>query len=553
MSEVSNDQAHRKARVLKSGLNVVAGTVLFIVILLGLYWLAGKSQQRIDLTANKMYTLSDSTRNLLKDLKDRVTITVYATEKDTPPEWTEKRNELRELLSQYRSISNGRVQYTFRDVSPGSEGAKAATDAGMEPSLMQQASATTYQINQGYFGLQAEYKGKSEPIPFIDPNTSLEYQLTRVINKVAAINIPKIGIVAPAGNPMMGQTGNFTQLSAELENEGFEVSELQATALGELSSLNILMIIDPQNLQEEALFQIDQYVMNGGNLFVAAPGVQLSNRMGMNSVMPNPPNINSILEPYGLKIDSTLVEDWQGGRQQAAITRAGTLVQYKDPLVFITANNSDKSNITKNIRQLMFAYTSTVSRSDRGTSGSVVSLVQSSDNSRVQDGQFTLEPTELKPPTPEEKTTAKDLVMMVSGRLTSRYANTPAPTLTNDDGTTRAVADADIVKKSKSESKVVVMGSALALVNQAIQAAPTNALLPLNMAEAFTRGSDVLDLRARESTMAQLRAIKPNESMWTQILIVGGIPVLLILAGFTKLFLNRRRKARYRRIYGGQA
>jgi gliding-associated putative ABC transporter substrate-binding component GldG len=550
MSDLNNtDHDNRKTRVIKSGLNAIAGTVLFLLILIGAYWLAGKSHQRADLTRNKMYTLSDSSRNLLKKLQDRVTVTIYATEKDTPPDWTEKRNELRELMSQYRNISEGKIQYTFRDVSPGSESAKAATDAGMEPSLMQESSTTSYKINQGFFGLQAEYKGKSETIPFIDPNTSLEYQLTRVINKVAAVNIPKIGVVAPGGNPLMGQPGNFTALTGALQEEGFEVSELQPTQLKDLSKLDMLMLIDPQNLSDEALYHIDQYVMNGGKMFVAAPGVQLSGRGGMESVVPNPPNINKLLESYGLRIDPTIVEDWQGARPKAAITRAGTMAQYKDPLLFTTANRSEKSNITKNIPMLLFAYTSSVSRSDHGTSAPVTSLVQSSDNSRIQEGEFTLEPTELKPPTAQEKTTPKDLVMMVSGTLSSHYADSPAPALTNDDGTTHAVDEASIAKKSKPSAEVIVMGSALMLVNQALQQIPTNALLPLNAAEALTRGSDVLSLRAREPVIPQLRKITPAESMWTQVLVIGGIPLLLILFGFFNAMMIRRRKARYRRMF----
>lgn len=557
MSDTPNtDHLHRKARVMRSGLNALAGTVLFFLILVGIYWLAGQGhRQRIDLTGQHLYTLSDASKKLLQQLNDRVTVTVYATEKDTPPEWTEKRNELRELLAQYRNLSNGKLQFTFKDVTPGAENAKAATDAGMQPSLMQEASSTSYKINQGYFGLQAQYKGKSETIPFISPNVSLEYQLTRVINKVAQVNIPKIGLMAPGGNPMMGQQGNFNDLRQELEGQAFEVVDVEPTAVKDLDKLDMLMVIDPQNLSDDALFHIDQYVMNGGKLMVAAPGVQLSNgRMGMGpSVVPQSPNINNLLESYGLHIDSNLVEDWKGARQQAAMTRAGTLVQYRDPLVFQTVNKNEKNVITKKMPGMMFAYTSTVSPSDRGTSGTITPLVQSSENSRVQEGQFTLEATEIKPPTQDEKTKPQDLVMMVEGTLDSRYADSAPPVLTKDDGTTYTPDAASIVKKSKPEARVVVVGSALLLVDQAVEAVPANILLPLNLAETFTRGSDILNLRAREATTAQLREVTPAESLWTQVLIIIGIPLVLVLFGLFKFIMLRRRKARYRRIYAGNA
>jgi len=547
------DQDNRRARVLKSGLNVVLGCVLMFVVLAGLYWLAGSLHKRVDLTRNHVYTLSQNSKDILKKLQDKVTITVYTTEKDTPAEWTQRVDDLKELLTQYRSASNGKVQFTLRDVTPGSDSPaeKAAREAGMEASLMQQSSATELKLNKGYFGLQAEYRGKSESIPFLAGN--LEYQLTRAINKVAAISTPEIGFMAPQGNPLMGQQSQFSLLHNELEEEGFKVTDLQPTSLGDLSKYAMLMLLDPQNLSEEALFKIDQYVMHGGKLFVAAPGVQLSSRMGMNSVTPNPPNINSLLESYGLRISPNLVEDWQGGRSQARLTRSGTLVQYKDPFVFTTTQKSSDSPLTKHIPMAMFAYTSTVDNSDRGTSGTVTKLLTSSENSRTQSGPFTIEATELKPPTRSEKLEKQTLAMMVSGHLNSRYATEPPPVLTKDDGTTYTPSADEILKTSKGDPEVVVVGSALLLVNEALQGVPANILLPLNVAEAFTRGSGSLELRARDLVVPQLRAITPAEASWTQILVIGGVPLLLIIFGFIKMMLNRRRRARYRRIYGGAA
>src|SRR5690606_4414525 len=149
---VNHDQDQRKSRVTKSTLNVIIGSLLFLVTLVGVYWLASKTHQRIDFTRNNMYSLSDSSRDLLQKLEDRVTMTVYATEKGTPPEWTALREELRELLTQYRNISDGKLQFTFIDVNPGTDAEKDAREAGMEPSLMQTASSTEFKINQGYLG-----------------------------------------------------------------------------------------------------------------------------------------------------------------------------------------------------------------------------------------------------------------------------------------------------------------------------------------------------------------------------------------------------------------
>lgn len=551
MSELElDDQAQRRARTFRSGTNVVVGCLLLLVVLIGLYWLAGSTHKRFDLTRNKAYTLGESTRNIVKNLEDRATITVYATEKGTPPEWSQRRDELRELLIQYRNVSDGKVQFTFVDVTPdsNSEQEKAAQNAGMEASLMQQSSATELKLNKGYFGLQAEYRGKSETIPFLAG--PLEYQLTRIINKVASVDQPEVALVAPQGNPLMGQGSQYSLLQNELEEEGFKVTPLDATGLSDLEKFKLVMLLDPQELSENALFHLDQYVMNGGKLFVAAPGVQINSRMGMNEVLPSPSGINEILEPYGVRISPNIVEDWKGGRSQASFTRNGTMVQYRDPFVFTTSERNQKVELTRNIPVAMFAYTSSVDRSDRGSSATVTRLLSSSENSRVQGGPFTLEPTELRPPTRTEKLDKQNLAMMVSGRLASRYATEPAPVLTKDDGTTFTPSPDEIKLSSTGDPQVVVVGSALLFVDQALQSVPANILLPLNVAEAFTRGSGALELRARNLAMPQLRAVTPAEASWTQILIVIGIPLLLVMFGLGKMALNRRRLSRYRRIYG---
>lgn len=548
----NTNESQRNARVIKSSLNSIVGTLLFVGILVGIYWLAGKSDQKFDLTQNKRYTLSDSTANLLKKLDDQVTITVYSTESGMPAQLTEKRNELRQLLSKYRTLSGGKILYSFRDVTPETESEAAARDAGMEVLQVQEYSSTELSFKRGYFGLRAEYKGKAEPLPAIGVNESLEYQLTRVINKIASISVPKVGVLAPSGNPMMGQQSPFSLLPQVLESEDFEVVNLQPGSLSDLEGIEFLMVLEPQTLSEEAMFHIDQYVMDGGKLFVAANGAQMNNQMGMETVTPTNPAVNQLIEHYGLKIDSNLVEDWGGASRQGAMTRAGTIVQYLNPLMFTTSNTTADNMITSNVRSLAFAFASTVSRSDLGTSGTVTSLVKSSENSRIQEDAFITTPTDLKPPTEEEKLQPYDLVMMVSGVLSSRFAELPPPVLTKDDGTTRAVDATEVIKRSKDTASVVVAGSSTFLLDQVIQqrGASMNVLLPLNIAESFTRGSDMMALRSRDLNPAELRKVTPAEGAWTQILIIGGIPALVVAFGFLNLLRNRRRKARYRRMYG---
>jgi gliding-associated putative ABC transporter substrate-binding component GldG len=544
-----NDSGARRARNLKYGTNVGVGTVLMFVILAAIVWFADRLQKRIDLTANKQYTTSKATEGLLKSLKDVVTVTVYATEKDTPPEWTEQRNQLRDLLYEYRLKSNRKVQYTFKDPSD-TKVEEEAKKAGIRPQEMQQASMTEYSVKIGYLGFVVGYKGKTEVVPFIRPESSLEYQLTRAINKVAQVNIPVVGIMAPAGNPMMGEQSQYGVISEFLEQEGFTVKNLTADNLRDLKDVKMVMIFDPQDLSEEALFRLDQFVMNGGKLFVAAAGTQMSQRGEMTRATPKAPNINSILEHYGAHIDDNLLEDWKDGVPLQAITMSGQLVRYTNPFLMRTTDVSKDNPMTKNLPGLFFVYPSSVSKSTQGTSGTFEVLAQTSAKTRTQEQFFVTEPNKLKPPTAEEKLSPRNLVVSIKGPLASRYAMTDPPTLTEDNGSTHAVTKADVKTQSVHEAQVIVVGSSVGFTDQAIQRFQPNIIFPINVAEALTRGGDILSLRGKDLSIPVLREVTDTQARVTQGLIIIGVPAFLALVGFLKLFLNRRRRARYREVYG---
>ena len=138
----------KTARKLKYGTNVIVATILFLVVLGVINYFAQKSQgrMRLDLTRDKQYTISPATKTLLGSLKDLVTVTVYATEQNTPPDWTEQRNQLRNLLYEYRLSSKDNVRYEFKDPTADPTLARQAEQDGIREQAMQQASATELSV-----------------------------------------------------------------------------------------------------------------------------------------------------------------------------------------------------------------------------------------------------------------------------------------------------------------------------------------------------------------------------------------------------------------------
>lgn len=541
----------KTARKLTYGTNAVIGTVLFAIILIGLNYLASRANWRVDMTRNGLYTVSTATDGILGGLKDHVTVTVYATAQNTPSSWTEQRNQLRDLLREYRIKSGGKVRFVFKDPTDNPELEREAEQAGVNRQLMTQQSATELSAREGYLGFTILYKDKNETVPVIRPDYPLEYQLTSAINKIAQVKIPKVGLLAPGGNPFTMDPGPFNLVPQFLEQEGFEVKPLETGRLGDLADLAMVMVFDPEELSEEALFRLDQYVMGGGKLFVATAGIDIDLNSGQATSAP--PNINSLLEYYGLKINADVLEDWGRGATQLVMTQRGP-VPLVNPFIMEVADLDKESAITKDMGQLLFYFPSSVSESTGGTSGTVKVLAKSSANTRKQEQFFNLEHDRLRPPPKGDKSLrSHNLVMSVSGELNSRFAVADPPVLTNDDGTTRAVVASEVVTKSKPEAEVVVVGSGFSFFSQVLRGnGIINGLFLLNVADTLTRGGDLVSLRSKFTENPKLRPdLEADTKLWAQVLVVGAVPALLVVLGLARLYWNRARRASYAARYGG--
>jgi len=540
----------RGARAAKYGANVAVGIVLFLVILGVVNYLAARSNLRADLTRNGNYTVTDSTREVLKSLKDVVKVDVYATEEGVPPEMTEQRNQLRSLLTEYRTLSDNRVSYVFKDPSKDAKAREAAEAAGVPTLEMQQMSSSEYSVKAGYFGMVLQYKGKSETIPVVRPGSSLEYQLTNAINKLAQVDVPTVAVIAPAGNPFMGDAGNFSAITKLLQEEGYTVKGVDPSRIkdDDLKDAKLAMLFQPEELSEEALFRLDQYVMGGGRLFVAASGVQIDQRSGRAN--PRSPNINSVLESYGVRVGQDMLEDWGKGRQRQFLTTRGTIVRKVDPFAIEASDKNDTSPITAKMPGMLFLYASSVANSAGGTSGTVEALYRTSDQTQKQEQFIVLQPDKVQPPPNDAKLEAYNLAVMVKGPFQSRFAVVDPPTLTNDDGSTRTVSTSQIKTQAPESARVVVVGSPYSFYDEVLGNSMTNALFLLNVADSLSRDGRIIALRSKQTEFSALRKVTDAEAQSATWLVILGMPLLVAALGLLKLAHGRMKRARYRDQYG---
>lgn len=173
----------------RSGKYVKFVTYLVVIVLLNLVGLTLFA--RLDLTGDKIYSISKISKEVVSTLKEPLTIKVFFT-KNLPAPHNNTERYLRDLLEEYALSANRFFSYEFHDVSPASEGANPTAEAnreiadnyGINPVQIQQLEKDEVNFKQAYMGLVLIHGDVVERIPTITSTEGLEYKLTTAIMKV---------------------------------------------------------------------------------------------------------------------------------------------------------------------------------------------------------------------------------------------------------------------------------------------------------------------------------------------------------------------------------
>jgi ABC-2 type transport system permease protein len=146
---------------------------------------------RIDLTANKAYSISDVSKKVVATLTEPLTIKVFFT-RDLPAPHNNTEQYLRDLLEEYSLYAGRYFNYSFYDVNPEGSGPnepamgnrKLANDYGIYPVQIQIVENDEIKFKNAYMGLVLIHGDVIERIPTLTTTAGLEYRLTTAIQKL---------------------------------------------------------------------------------------------------------------------------------------------------------------------------------------------------------------------------------------------------------------------------------------------------------------------------------------------------------------------------------
>ena len=146
---------------------------------------------RLDLTGDKIYSISEASRKVVSTLSEPLTIKVFFT-KDLPAPYNNTERYLHDLLEEYAIHGSKYFNYRFYDVSPDEgdisqktrENQEAANNYGIRPVQIRVIEKDEVKFQKAYMGLVLIHGDLIERIPTITATDGLEYQLTTAIQKL---------------------------------------------------------------------------------------------------------------------------------------------------------------------------------------------------------------------------------------------------------------------------------------------------------------------------------------------------------------------------------
>ena len=421
--------------------NVLAvGCILLAVVFFFALNLAAGAFLRtaqVDLTADKLFTISDGTKQVLKSIDEPITLRYYRSEqlRDLGPMLASYAQRVEQVLNEYVRLANGKLILKRYDPKPYSPEEDLAVSDGIKGLSLGDGT-------QIYFGLAGSNStDDTQAISYFAPERAgfLEYDLTRMISDLANPDKPEVAVIG--GLPLFGDQSNGFKPWAVMQSlqQDFKVRLLDGEVSKIDDKIGVLLLAQPEKLSEKTLYAIDQFVMRGGRvLAVVDPYAEILQyaRPGGAGGGGAVETLEPLLASWGVEIpkDKIVGDRVAATRVQARHNGRDVITDYVAWLGLGPAQLSRDDVITGDLRALHMQTSGLILPRD-GATTKITPLVTTSDQAEeIPKDQLTVMPdpvTILDNFKPSGKTYT--LAARVTGPVKSAFPNGPPTSIKDKD------------------------------------------------------------------------------------------------------------------------
>ena len=297
---------------------------LLVLLFVAISMLAGSLLKglRLDLTENKLYTLSEGTLNILEDLQEPVNLYLFFSQEASSdlPHIRSYARRVDEMVEEFKNHAGGRLIVRRVDPAPFSEQEDQAAAFGLQAVPVGAGGDSLYLGIAGTNSLD-----DMQAMPFLQPSKEkfLEYDLAKMISSLGSPQRQTLGLMStlamtpgfdPQTQGMREAWVVYDQLS-----QLFNIESIDPMTDSLPDNIDVLMVVHPKNLSENMAYQLDQFVLGGGRLIAFIDPLAESDRGDPNDPMArmqagSASDLGPLLNSWGVTFDAArVVGDLQFG------------------------------------------------------------------------------------------------------------------------------------------------------------------------------------------------------------------------------------------------
>ncbi len=478
---------------------------------------------RIDLTQNNLYTLSDGTIRILKNIDEPINLYFYFSDQATAsiPTLRSYANRVREMLEEFEIVADGNINLKVIDPLPFSEDEDRAAQFGLQGVQLGTSPDTVY------IGLAGtDSVDNVEIIPFFQPDKEafLEYDIAKMVSSLVYPERTVIGLVSsieisgsfdPQSRRMLEPWVVYQQVQ-----QLFEIRNLGATFEEIPAEISLLWIVQPRNLATATLYAIDQYIMHGGKALIFVDPLaeaDPASAEGMPQGMPpmgQGSDLPKLFAAWGLDFSAQdVIADAQLALQiSAGISRRPT--RHFGYLGLTTDQMSDDDIVTADLSSINMATAGQLQVVDGGAATLEPLLTSSPNSSPMPATRFSF----LPDPSALQNDFAPDgtehiLAARLSGTLPSAFPDGRPPTSVSaaEGDLPQEEADLNHISEAAQPANLIVVADVDMLGDQfwvqkqnffgqqIASAFASNGAFVINAIENLSGSSDLIGVRSRAS------------------------------------------------------
>lgn len=268
---------------------------------------------RVDLTSDRIYTLTPGTLDIVDGLRKPLTLTLYFSDHATRDlaQLRSYEQRVHEMLREIAVRAHGRIRLRVIDPVPYSDDEDAAESYGLTPAS---GGSNGERVFFGLVGSGGPGDAAPQAIPFFDParEAFVEYDIAKLLYEVGMPKKPRLGVMSSLpveGNPVIGEAAWTLMRQMDQLAEVTAIDPDSTTRID--PSISVLLLIHPKHLSDDTQYAIDQFVLRGGHLVVFVdPDAEMDTTPLVDShgtVDDHDSNLPRLFKNWGVVFDPTRV------------------------------------------------------------------------------------------------------------------------------------------------------------------------------------------------------------------------------------------------------